>query len=81
MNERYKELAEQAGIKVFTHINTIATDKNDLEKFAKLIVSECMDLALSEQKRYANFPHRNLSECAVTVSNFRLLMKEHFGVE
>ena len=51
------------------------------KKFAELIVRECMDLALSEQKRYAAFTHRNLSECAVTVSNFRLLMKDHFGVE
>ena len=50
-------------------------------KFAELIVKECMDLALSEQKRYAGFTHRNLSECAVTMSNFRLLMKDHFGVE
>ena len=40
MNERIRELAEQAGIKVFTHIKTIATDKNDLEKFAELIVRD-----------------------------------------
>ena len=79
MNERIKLLAEQAS----------EIDGDDLlyyhpvfaEKFAELIIKECMDLALSEQKRYAAFTHRNLSECAVTVSNFRLLMKDHFGVE
>jgi hypothetical protein len=51
------------------------------EKFAELIVRECMDLAFLEQKRYAEFTHRNMSECAVTMSNFRLVMKDHFGVE
>ena len=79
MNERIRELAEQAGI-----YNLELTDETEywiLEKFAELIVRECMDLALREQKRYAEFPHRNLSECAVTVSNFRLLMKDYFGVK
>jgi hypothetical protein len=79
MNDLIKKLAEQAS----------EIDGDDLlyyhpvfaEKFAELIIKECMDLALSEQKRYAAFTHRNLSECAVTVSNFRLLMKDHFGVE
>jgi hypothetical protein len=42
MNERIKELAVTAGIKVPTHIKTIATDKNDLEKFAELIIQECV---------------------------------------
>jgi hypothetical protein len=86
MNERIRELAEQAGLR-FTQLMSnpmvpvVDGRETDLEKFAELIVRECMDLALSEQKRYAGFTHRNLSECAVTVSNFRLLMKDHFGVE
>jgi hypothetical protein len=81
MNERWKKLAEQA-------IDSIPDDKSIehglhlyQKKFAELIVKECMDLALSEQKRYAEFTHRNMSECAVTMSNFRLVMKDHFGVE
>jgi hypothetical protein len=74
MNERIQQLAEQCQHRYSEH-------NIDLEKFAELIVAECMDLALSEQKRYASFTHRNLSECAVTMSNFRLLMKDHFGVE
>jgi hypothetical protein len=82
MNERIKQLALQAQ-KVIWSADGNVTELTDLdiEKFAELIVRECMDLALSEQKRYAAFTHRNLSECAVTVSNFRLLMKDHFGVE
>ena len=79
MNERIKEILVQC-----QHESIDGPEYprwTDLEKFAELIVKECMDLALREQKRYAEFPHRNLSECAVTVSNFRLLMKDYFGVK
>jgi len=83
MNERIKQLAIQADIKFLEFHGKEYCEAwvEQQEKFAELIVRECMDLALSEQKRYAAFTHRNLSECAVTVSNFRLLMKDHFGVE
>jgi hypothetical protein len=87
MNERIKELAAQVE-KYISTTNFEGMPEDEMtydeifqKKFAELIVRECMDLALSEQKRYAAFTHRNLSECAVTVSNFRLLMKDHFGVE
>jgi hypothetical protein len=87
MNERIEKLGEQADLlgeftptKIPGRYVGYITEEQIL-KFAELIVKECMDLALSEQKRYAEFTHRNLSECAVTVSNFRLLMKDHFGVE
>jgi len=90
MNERIRELAEQAWKEILDEtsidgdISTMFSSDEVVEfetKFAELIVAECMDLALSEQKRYASFTHRNLSECAVTMSNFRLVMKDHFGVE
>ena len=68
MNERIRELAEQAGIKVFTHIKTIATDKNDLEKFAELIVRECIDI-VGAGGEFASRP--KLVE----------KLQEHFGVE
>ena len=71
---------DQAVPYTWHHLNHVQVD-DIMKKFAELIVRECMDLALSEQKRYAAFTHRNLSECAVTVSNFRLLMKDHFGVK
>jgi len=80
MNERIRELVRQAGLDdVDFPIEN--WDNVPLAKFAELIVRECMDLAFLEQKRYAEFTHRNLSECAVTMSNFRLVMKDHFGVE
>ena len=95
MNKRIQELAKQLGPvatignwgrvewadNIYPQLGDRMYAAIDLEEFAELIVEECMDLALSEQKRYAGFTHRNLSECAVTMSNFRLLMKDHFGVE
>lgn len=82
MNERIQELAMRANSH---HGNSFDLNYKELDvflsKFAELIVRECMDLALLEQKRYAEFTHRDMSECAVTMSNFRLVMKDHFGVE
>ena len=79
MNKRILKLFNEAGFHQPEMERLGIEDK--FEKFAELIVRECMELALTEQKRYANVTHRNMAECAVTVSNFRLLMKEHFGVE
>lgn len=89
MNNRIKLLAKQADIH-FSKSGTLDAGPNgiakfvlyaDLEKFAELIVAECMNLAEAEQKRYASITHRNMSECAVAMGNFSLLMEEHFGVE
>ena len=79
MNELIAKLYDQA--LVLESNGDYVAGELDPVKFAELIVRECMDLAFLEQKRYAEFTHRNLSECAVTMSNFRLLMKDHFGVE
>jgi hypothetical protein len=73
MNERIRELADRAGIKVFTHINTIATDKNDLEKFAELIVRECAKV-LTQHGAYFS----GNGEPYYYAAN---LIEEHFGVE
>lgn len=75
MSKRFRELAEQAGYYVDPDFYI------EFEVFAELIVKECMDLALAEQKRYANITHRNMSECAVALGNFSLLMKDHFEDE
>jgi hypothetical protein len=91
MNERIRELAKRAGgnpnYKAFRgHFLPPPPDYIDpatvnLEKFAELIVQECMELALREQKRYANITHRNMSECVVALGNFSLLIKDHFEDE
>ena len=87
MNKRIRLLAEQAyphndNVNIFRH-------HDRLEKFAQLIVKECMELAMTEKSRYANLynkeadPNKYLTmlHCATSMSNYRLLLKEHFGVE
>ncbi len=65
MNERIKQLAEQAGI---YNLNLVdETEYWILEKFAELIVRECAEVA-----------HCNFHVDGVTLGN---IMKEHFGVE
>ena len=86
MNKRIKLLAEQAGFKVnWQHEDVQAIKMARFEKFAELIVKECMELASKEQKRYASITHRNMSECAahcaVALGNFSLLIKDHFEDE
>ena len=66
MNERIKELAEQAGDD-WDH--TLESDKEFLEKFAKLIVEQCAAIIESQD----------------VDPSFKLRMswavKQHFGVE
>jgi hypothetical protein len=52
-------------------------------------VRECMELAMTEQSRYTNLykkevdPNKYLTmlHCATSMCNYRLLLKEHLGVE
>jgi hypothetical protein len=77
MNERIKELAKEAGYYLYdlteTHeCKTVETDSEDewitLEKFAQLIVRECLKL--------------NSKELSITaIERLLPLYKEHFGVE
>jgi hypothetical protein len=85
MNERIEKLAEQVGavqnvLAMGRHDGVLFTE-TELEKFAELIVRECVGLALDEKQRYRNISHRDMSECAVAMDNYQLLLKEHFGVE
>ena len=73
MNERIKELLEQAGGHFSTHILTsypaqrresIELWDDKIEKFAKLIVLECASIADTAEPFFASD-----------------LIKEHFGVE
>jgi len=78
MNERIRELAEQAGMTDDKFGMFFAKDKHDedgvdLEKFAELIVKECIDIA---QDR-ANFPGYPPNDVNDIIDEIR----EHFGVE
>ena len=79
MNERIKKLAEQAGATVITtHGMEYVVDgcyvigPARLEKFAELIVQECLDIV--NRKEYSYHEADPLWETAQ-------LIKEHFGVE
>ena len=88
MNERIRELAEQAGFIVDQsgHIMVCFTsDGNDeVKKFAELIIQECLRL---NKTRLASIPDdqkdwdgHNYGMTAA-VYGFEDLVKEHFGVE
>lgn len=73
MNERIQLLAEQATTRVDAVPNeSMAYTYFDTEKFARLIVAECIDKIENEAAQYAE-----------PVWAFELVndIKEHFGVE
>jgi len=71
MNERIKELAEQAGFKVnWQHEDVQAIKMARFEKFAELIVQECSRIAddwVNNEDNGKNYPSDKI--------------KEHFGVK
>jgi hypothetical protein len=68
MNERIKELAEQATKKYDRLGNEIPFAQPDLEKFAKLIVRECIGIV---KQRWINPDEDVIAE----------EIKKHFGVK
>jgi hypothetical protein len=70
MNERIRELAEQAGFKVnWQHEDVQAIKMARFEKFAELIVSECSRIAddwVNNEDNGKNYPSDKI--------------KQHFGV-
>ena len=78
MNERIRELAEQAGF-VDKGSNHTAYMSFDHEKFAELIVKKCAKI--SEQSQWSEAKgeyYEGFNEAMIYVSN---KIKEHFGVE
>jgi phage shock protein A len=88
MNERIKELAEQA---------TLAVTKPDghyivqawQEKFAELLVRECANICDAKRAEYTklskdadSFKDKNLwAEGEISAHRIRISIQEHFGVE
>jgi hypothetical protein len=79
MNERIKELAEQAGF-IDRGTNHTAYMNFDHEKFAELIVRECADQIISKGTDWVDFAP---SQTGVRPEywNMAQQIKEHFGVE
>lgn len=80
MNERIRELAEQAKAFILesehakiAEVSEVSFDKySDLEKFAELIVKECSKIATN--------PYLNDEE-SYYGNEFAKAIKQHFGVE
>ena len=78
MNERIKQLAEQAGFKVnWQHEDIQAIKMARFEKFAELIVKECIE-ACSRANEIRHFVPPTQEQ--VVLSCMREI-EEHFGVE
>ena len=89
MNERIKELAEQAGLKWkaqpphYTNTNNPidfpVSANRDLEKFAELIVRECINIGDNYEDILGNEPE--CFNCRKVAYGIVDKIKQHFGVE
>lgn len=93
MNERIKQLAKQANIE-FTYDPTETPMRafaecweDELDKFAELVVRECIDVALAQKKWVEDqvvFDSRDVTwNKARTQQSQHIVnkIKEHFGIE
>jgi hypothetical protein len=71
MNERIKELAEQASVSSLWMSGTDQQGNPILEKFAKLIVAECAEVAFKTDVSYTETD---------AMHRIRDRIKQHFGV-
>ena len=78
MNERIKQLAEQAGFYYTNQTGFITPAGCDPAKFAELIVKECVDIADDYVKDYCVEEHMKYNH---PKSKIGLKIKEHFGVD
>ena len=95
MNERIRELAKQAGFfpdRNWDHTNWHAAGHNDLfEKFAELIVRECVQFIDEENVRLCEYQNslpkwdgNKRDDCDLVIEkciDLSVRLKEHFGVE
>ena len=72
MNERIKELIKQATT-IEEHKWGVSYDNFDKEKFAELIVRECIDIA-QDRANFPGFPPNDVNDIIDEI-------REHFGVE
>lgn len=80
MNERIREIAEQCGIKYGSSVNYFYSKSfdgvthADLEKFALLVVNECVDVLNHRFMGDLNREDMEVRRCTEYI-------KQHFGVE
>ena len=83
MNERIKELAEQCRIETYGVNGELLTFGFDEEKFAELIVRECIDKIEAHQIPVGNSAAGEMA-CEWTYAALKEIrdeIKQHFGVE
>jgi hypothetical protein len=78
MNERIQELIKHATTLEQGVDNGFDRVTFDKEKFAELIVRECISMADKESERYSNLDQEY---CSMAMDNYRELVRKHFGVE
>jgi len=80
MNERIKQLAEQSGGEFYEGFaggtNFVKFAEDDFEKFAELIVKECIDCAV-----WVGKSNHNPVEPIHTAHAVKRRIEKHFGVE
>jgi len=80
MNERIKELAEQAGGEFYEGFaggtNFVKFAEDDFQKFAELIVKECIDCAV-----WVGKSNHNPVEPIHTAHAVKRRIEKHFGVK
>jgi len=77
MNERIEQLAKEAMVKITAAEGPISHTYFDKEKFAELIVQECLTIADKEHKMALEFEWDNDD----TAQSIKDSIKQHFGVE
>ena len=73
MNERIRLLAEQAGSTHKQNLGVYQFYTDELEKFAELLVKECIDILPEKVKIDDLYDGKILVQCGTAI-------KEHFGV-
>ena len=75
MNERIEEFYSQVGLD-FENFQRVTVKKGDMEKFAELIVRECVSTLGCEIVYNDNYTEKNK-----IISDMMELLKQHFGVK
>jgi hypothetical protein len=78
MNERIQELVKQAIVDVKDEFGHWIGSDFDKEKFAKLIVRECVNRVKSKADRWGTMTDEIINECVLDCAKD---LREHFGVK
>jgi hypothetical protein len=83
MNERIKQLAEQANIKLDYFGNGIDIDGGNpnVSEFAKLIIKECYEICRNNVTLLTEYDSDEAYNYNEGASDCAIHIKEHFGVE